>query len=117
MINNVLGCASESNQKALYHVLGTFVGYSCWLDADQCIQGFKTTPLLWALQLGPRGLASGWEEDMATIDILYRAECKYLAEPHDGAAIQEFVQAFRAWGVKMRRLIDAEEEELRHASR
>ncbi|KAH3904375.1 hypothetical protein HBH56_235200 [Parastagonospora nodorum] len=117
MMNNVLGCSSESNQKALYHVLSTLVGYSCWLDADQHIQGFKTAPLLWALQLGPRGLARGWEEDKATIDILYRTECRYLAEDHDEAAIRDFIQAFRAWGVKMRRLVDAEEDEPRYVGR
>ncbi|KAH4061766.1 hypothetical protein HBI67_196830 [Parastagonospora nodorum] len=117
MMNNVLGCSSESNQKALYHVLSTLVGYSCWLDADQHIQGFKTAPLLWALQLGPRGLARGWEEDKATIDILYHTECRYLAEVHDEAALRDFIQAFRAWGVKMRRLVDAEEDELRYVGR
>ncbi|KAF2025785.1 hypothetical protein EK21DRAFT_92970 [Setomelanomma holmii] len=65
---------SEPDSQALYHVLSTLAGYSISLDVQLGDTRLEISIFLWALRLGPRGLAQGWEDGQTTIEALYAAE-------------------------------------------
>jgi len=105
---------SDPDTKALYQVLSTLAGSDSWLDLEYREHMFHIGAVVWALRVGPRGLAIGWEEGQTFVETLYAAEQEYLAT-HAGVighkvALLKFAQHFRAWGVRVRKMVEAVEE-------
>ena len=109
-----VGELPDSDTKALYHVLSTLAGSDSWLDLEYREHMFQIGAVVWALRVGPRGLAIGWEEGQTFVETLYAAEQEYLAA-HAGVvghkvALLKFAQHFRAWGVRVRKMVEAVKE-------
>jgi hypothetical protein len=81
------------------------------------VHRFEIGVCLWALRLGPRGLAQGWEDGRKTIGALFVAEQRYLTVNREVADNVEVLRSLNrescAWGRETRRCIMAEEEEAR----
>jgi hypothetical protein len=114
IINVHVELLSVPDTKALYHVLSTLAGSSSFLDVEYREYLFEISVFVWALRIGPRGLAQGWEDGLTTVEVLYAAEQECLTAHHqvDGymEALVELGREFRAWGVKVRSMIDEAEE-------
>ncbi|KAH7082929.1 hypothetical protein BKA63DRAFT_139880 [Paraphoma chrysanthemicola] len=99
---------------ALNHVPSALAASSSFLDVKYRENLFETGVFLWALHLGPRGLAKAWEHEQATTEALYEAEQGYLlACGYDGAclaALADLGKEFRSLGVRVRGLIDDKED-------
>jgi hypothetical protein len=97
---------SDSDGKALYHTLSTLSGHDSWLDVE-------AGALTWALRMGPRGLAVGWEEGRTLAEMLYRAEQEDLVAHWEDQgcrdALAGLAKEFRARGMDVRKYIGGEE--------
>jgi hypothetical protein len=106
---------SVPDAKALYHVLSALAGYNSFLDVEYREHLFEIGVFVWALRIGPRGLAQGWEDALTTVEVLYAAEQQCLAAycHVDGymETLDDLGKGLRAWGVKVRSMIDAGEAE------
>lgn len=105
---------SKSDTQALYHVLTTLTGCSRWLDLEYREHLFEIGVIIWTLRVGPRGLAVGWKEGQTLAKTLYAAEQEHLVACRDISghkdALVDFARRFRAWGVDVLCMIEAEEE-------
>jgi hypothetical protein len=114
IINVHVELLSVPDTKAVYHVLSTLAGCSSFLEFEYREHLFEISVFVWALRIGPRGLAQGWEDGRTTVEALYAAEQECLAAycQVEGymEALVELGREFRAWGVKVRSKIDEAEE-------
>jgi hypothetical protein len=89
-------------QHALCTLLGVLVGCNEWPTWDTAAvanEDFEISAIVWALKVGPIGMARGFTHCKTALEILVFAEEKWLADHMDDkAALEVFAEDLRAWG-------------------
>jgi hypothetical protein len=95
-------------QQALCTFLGVLVGCNDWPTWDTAAvegENFEISAVVWALKIGPVGLATGFSYCKSVLEILLSAEEKWIADHVDDTeykgnktALEVFAKDLRAWG-------------------
>ena len=105
---------SESDTKTLYRTLSALSRCDSWLELEYCGHLFEISTVLWALQVGIQKLALGWESGETIVETMYRVEGLHLGTRlnilRHREALISLARGFRKWGVKVRTLVEADEE-------
>jgi hypothetical protein len=98
-------------KQALCKVLGLLVGCGDWPTWDIAVveqEDFEISAIIWALKLGPLGLATGKIQGKGVPEILLAAEEKWVLDnadkiefEDDKAALECFVGKLRLWGMEV----------------
>jgi hypothetical protein len=84
------------NQLVLCQAIGTLFADANWPTAVH--DDFDISPVIWALLLGPQGLAAGFIEAKVVADVLLEMEEKWIAAgSHKEAELKAFATKLCAW--------------------
>ena len=106
---------SEYQQRAFNVLLTKLLGDANWAESDYDVVtdgDFEISAVVWALKLGPRGLAAGWEAGKSTLAILMDEEEAWIlaniahVKYNDKKQIlEDYADAICGWALDLQRTV------------